>query len=117
MAYGIYLKLDQDRAHRDDFSSDAFLTGTVYTDIGESVAKDLTGYTIKVRMHRPIHFGDFFNKIATVVVAANGTWKYLVGSAELPPRGLYYVSIELTKAGVKESTLNRVEILILGGLT
>ncbi len=117
MAYGIYLKLDQDRAHRDDFSSDAFLTGTVYTDIGESVAKDLSGYTIKVRMHRPIHFGDFFNKIATVVTAADGTWKYLVGSAELPPRGLYYVSIELTKAGVKESTLNRVEILILGGLT
>ena len=117
MAYGIYLKLDQTRAHRDDFSSDAFLTGTIYTNIGESVAKNLTGYTVTIRMHRPIHFGDFFNKEATIVVAANGTWSYLVKSAELPPRGLYYASVELTKAGVKESTLNRVEFHVLGGLT
>ncbi len=50
MAYGIYLKMDQDRAHRDDFSSDAFLTGTVYTDIVQATAKNLTGYTVTVRM-------------------------------------------------------------------
>ena len=117
MAYGLWLAMDQNRAHRDDFSSDAFLTGTIYTDKVQATAKNLTGYTITVRMHRPIHFGDFFNKKATIVTAADGTWKYLVGASELPPRGIYYVSVELTKAGVKESTLNRVEFHVLGGLT
>lgn len=66
-------------------------------------------------MHRPIHFGDFFGKTASIVVAASGTWKYLVNAGELPPRGIYFVKIELTKSGVHESTLNRVEIEVLGG--
>jgi len=117
MAYGLWLKLDQTRAHREDFSSDAFLTGTIYTNIGQSTAKNLTGYTLLVRMHRQIHFGDFFNKTADIVTAADGTWKYLVKAGELPPRGLYFVTVQLTKSGVRESTLNRVELNVLGGLT
>ena len=115
MAYGLWMALDQSRAYRGDFSSDAFLTGTIYTDNNQTSAKNLTGYTLLLRMHRPIHFGDFFNKTASIVVAASGTWKYDVNTGELPPRGIYYVKMELSKSGVVESTLNRVELHILGG--
>jgi len=66
-------------------------------------------------MHRPIHFGDFFNKTADIVVAASGTWSYALKSGETPPRGIYYVKLEISKSGVQESNLNRVEIQILGG--
>ena len=117
MAYGIFLKLDQSRVYTGDFSSDGFLTGTIYTDSILSTAKNLTGYTLKVRMHKPGSSGDSFNKTATIVTAASGTWKYLVVSGDLPPAGLYYVKIELSSSGVLESTLNRVELLILGGPT
>ncbi len=115
MAYGIFLALDQSRWFRGDFSSDNALTGTIYTDVNQTTAKDLTGFTIKVRMHRPIHFGDFFNLDATIVVAASGTWKINLIQGQTPPRGIYFVKVEISKSGVVESTLNRVEIHILGG--
>ena len=115
MAYGSYLSLAQSRVYNGDYSSDAFLTGTIYTDSILSTAKDITNYTLKVRMNKPGSSGDSFNKTATIVTGTSGTWKYLVASGELPPAGLYYVKIELSKAGVLESTLNRVELLILRG--
>ena len=115
MAYGSYLVLDQTRAFRGDFSSDAFLTGTIYSDKNLTTAKDLTGYTLTIRMNRSKHMGDWFGKTATIVSAANGTWSYLVGEGELPTPGVYFVKIELTKSGVRESTLNRVELHILAG--
>ena len=115
MVYGIYLALDQNRWFRGDFRSDNALTGTIYTDINNQTAKNLTGFAIQIRMHRPIHFGDFFNKTATIVVAADGTFKYNLLEGETPPRGIYYVKVEITKAGVVESTLNREELHILGG--
>ena len=115
MAYGLYLATDQSRWFRGDFSSDNAFTGTIFTDINQTTAKDLTGYSITIRFHRPIHFGDFFNKTATIVVAANGTFEYFFKDGETPPRGLYFVKVELSKAGVLESTLNRVELEILPG--
>ncbi len=115
MGYGLYLKLDQDRWFRGDFSSDNKLTGTIYTDNDQVTAKNLTGYTLIVRMHRPIHFGDFFNLSADIVVAGDGTWSIALTSGQTPPRGLYFVKVEIAKSGVVESTLNRVEIMILGG--
>ena len=118
MAYGLYLSLDQDRWFRNNFSSTNPLTGTIYTDINQTVAKDLTGYTITVRMSKPNgpgRFSDFLNKTATAVVEANGTWSLALGAGETPHRSLYYVTAELTKAGDQESTLNRVEINILEG--
>ena len=115
MVYGIFLALDQTRWFRGDFSSDNALTGTIYTDVNNQTAKNLTGFAIQIRMHRPIHFGDFFNKTADIVVAANGTFKFNMGQGDTPPRGIYYVKVEITKAGVVESTLNREELHILGG--
>jgi len=115
MAYGIYLALDQNRWFRGDFSSDNALTGTIYTDVNNQNAKNLTGFTITIRMHRPIHFGDFFNQEASIVVAGDGTFEYFLNQGETPPRGIYYVKVEISKAGVVESTLNREELHILGG--
>jgi len=115
VVYGLWLALDQSRIYRGDFSSENKLTGTIYTDINQVTAKNLTGYTITIRMHRPIHFGDFFNNDATIVVAGNGTWSYALTDGDTPPRGIYYVKAEIKKSGVVESTLNRVEMHILGG--
>jgi len=115
MAYGLFLKLDQKRWFRGDFSTTNALTGTIYTDKNEQTAKDLTGFTIKIRFHRPLHFGDFFNKLATIVVAANGTWKYNMLQGDTPPRGIWFVKAEISKSGDTESTLNRVELEMLGG--
>ena len=114
MVYGLWLALDQSRIYRGDFSSENKLTGTIYTDINQVTAKDLTGYTITIRMHRPIHFGDFFNNTATIVVAVDGTWSYAIQDGDTPPRGIYYVQAEIKKASVVESSLNLVEIHILG---
>lgn len=115
MAYGLYLALDQDRWFRGDFSATNALTGTIYTDINQQTVKNLTGFTVTLRFHRPIHFGDFFNKTATIVVAANGTFSYNFVAGDAPPRGIYFVKVELSKSGDLESTLNRVELIILGG--
>jgi len=115
MVYGLYLALDQPRWFIGDFSSDNALTGTIYSDVNQVTAKNLTGYTLVVRMHRPLHFGDWFGKTASIVVAGDGTWKYNLTQGDTPPRGIYYVKLELTKSGVQESTINRVEIEILGG--
>lgn len=115
MAYGLWLTLDQKRWFREDFSSDNALTGTIYTDKNKTTAKDLTGYTITIRMNKPKAFGDFFNKTGSIVTATNGTFKYNLSAGEIPPRSVYYVKVEITKSGVRESTLNREELYILEG--
>jgi len=115
MVYGLYLVLNQDRWFRGDFSSDNPMTGTIYTNKNLTTAKDLTGYTLTLRLHKPKHFGDYFNKEVSIVTANAGTWDYDVAQGELPPRGIYFAKMELSKAGVKESTLNRVELYILEG--
>jgi len=117
LAYGIYLALDQDRWYRGDFSSENKLTGTIYTDKNRSQKKTLTGYTIKVRMFKPRTIGDRFNKTASIVSASGGTWEYALQEGEAPIFGLYEVKVELIKTGVRESTLNHVELLILEGPT
>ena len=115
MVYGLWLTLDQSQWFRGDFSATNLLTGTIYTNNNRTTAKNLTGYTLTVRMHRPKHFGDFFNKTASIAVAGDGTWSYAVQAGEIPPRGIYFVKIELTKSGDRESTLNRQELHILEG--
>ena len=115
MAYGLFLVLDQDKWYRGDFSSENKLTGTIYTNKNMTVVKDLTGYTLKVRMYKPRTVGDRFNQQATIVSATAGTWSYAVGEGEIPIYGLYEVKVELSKTGVRESTLNHVEFLIVEG--
>jgi len=112
MAYGLFLALDQDKWYRNDFSSENKLTGTIYTDKQMTVKKNLTGYTLTVRMWKDRAWGDRFNQIASIVSATEGTWSYAVATGNMPPPGIYKVSIELTKSGVKESTLNRQELFV-----
>ena len=115
MVYGLFLVLDQLKWARNDFSSENKLTGTIYSDKQMVTPKNLTGYTIKVKMFKPGRLSDRFNKTADIVVAASGTWSYAVQQGEIPPPGIYWVKVELSKSGVQESTLNRVELLVLGG--
>ena len=115
MAYGIWLKLDQDRWNRSDFSTENKLTGTIYTDVNRTVAKNLTGYTLTIRMFKTRTIGDRFNKVASIVTAADGTFSYAIAQGDLPIWGNYEVLVELSKSGVKESTLNQVEFQILDG--
>lgn len=115
MVYGSYLVLDQKKWFRNDFSDTNKLTGTVYSDINQTTAFNLTGYVVSVKFFKQSRLGERFNKDADIVVAGNGTWEYAVNRGEIPPAGLYLVKIELTKSGSQESTLNRVEILILRG--
>lgn len=109
--------LDQPKWYRDDYSDEDLLTGTIYTNKQLTIKKNLTGYTLKVRMNKNYRWGDHFNKTATIVSASGGTWSYAVGQNEMPPPGIYNVKIELSKSGTKESTLNRTELLILEGPT
>lgn len=118
MAYGLYLAVDQDRWFRNNFSDDDLLTGTIYTDINQVTAKDTTGYTITIRLFRrdgPGRHGDFLQAVATAVTEADGTWSYAMREQDVPPRGNYWVAAELTKTGTRETTLNRVNFLILEG--
>jgi hypothetical protein len=115
MAYGIWLRLDQSRWNRSDFSSENKLTGTIYTDKNRTVVKNLTGYTIKIRMFKTRTIGDRFNKTADIVTAADGTFSYAIAQGDLPIWGNYEVLVELTKSGVQESTLNQIEFQIMDG--
>ena len=115
MAYGLYLRLDQDVWARGDYSSENKLTGTIYTDKNRTQKKNLTGYTLTIRMFKPRTIGDRFAKTADIVSAANGTFSYAVASGEMPIFGLYEVVVTLTKTGVQESTLNHVELQVLEG--
>jgi hypothetical protein len=118
LVYGIYLSLDQDRWFRNDFSSDDKLTGTIYTDINQTSAKNLTGYTVTIRMSKTDGFGKFtdrFNKAADIEVAANGTWSYAVAEGEIPVFGLYNVWAEISKSGTNETTLNHTTLHIIEG--
>lgn len=112
MVYGLYLKLDQSVWSKGDFSSESKLTGTIYTDSAKTVAKNLTGYAIQIRLFEDWQEDDFFNKTAAIVVAANGTWEYAVAQNEMPDSGVYLVKAELTKSGVRESTLNRQKLTV-----
>jgi hypothetical protein len=115
MAYGLYLVLDQPRWYRGDFSSESKLTGAIYTNKNKTSAKNLSGFTVKIRIYKPRRFGDRFNKTATVVSATNGTWEYAVQDGEMPVFGLYEVKAEISKDGVRESTLNYVELFVSEG--
>ena len=115
MAYGLYLSLDQSKWFRNDFSDTDKLTGTVYTDINQTTAKNLSGYTIKVKFFGENKIGGRFDKTASAVVAANGTWAYAVADGDMPQPGLYLVKVELSNSTEQISTLNRTELVIVGG--
>lgn len=118
MVYGAYLSLDQTKWGYGDYSSSNKLTGTIYTDPGLTALFNLTGYTLKVRLFKSRwSTADFLNQDADIVSAAGGTWSYTVAQGEMPGAGLYLVKVELAKSGEVMSTLNNVELMIVGGPT
>lgn len=117
MTLGCYLTLDQGVIYNDNYSSDSSLklTGTFYSDIGKTTAFNLTGYTIKLRIHRDGARSDLFNQTCTITIAASGTFYLNVTSGTLPYPGMYLVTGELAKSGTVVSSLNRVELLVRAG--
>lgn len=115
MTYGIYLISDQPKWYRDNYSSDNKLTGTIYTNQQLTVVKDLTGYTIRIRLSKGSRWGDHFDKTGSIVSATAGTWEYAVNQNEMPPPGIYRMVIEIAKSGAKETTLNRQELMVMEG--
>ena len=117
LAYGLYLIMDQPKWFRGDFSDTNKLTATIYTDQKYTRKANLTGYTITIRLTKNHRWGDYFNKVGSIVSATGGTFSYAVAENEIPPPGLYNVKIELSKSGSRESTLNRQELMIVEGAT
>lgn len=109
----LYLKLDTETWKEFDFDDTNGITGTIYTDRAFSSAKDLTGFTITLKLYKIWHRVARIQKECTIVVAASGTWKYLPVEGDIPVAGLYEAEIELTdNSGIKKSTINRVEFYI-----
>ena len=104
MAYGIYLKLDQTQWREFDYSAEDKLTGTVYTDKDLTTPKNLSGYTIMLRISKRWHIHDRFGKTADIVSASAGTWSYPVGEGHMPRNGFYRFEVELSKSGTSIST-------------
>ena len=115
MVYGIYLTLDQLKWKQSDFSDTNLLTGTIWSDKDRSVAFNLTGYTIRIRVFRRFGGGDGFDKLADIVTAASGTWSRKVAESEMvgPSNRPYLVEAEISKTGEVMSTLNIVEFWVL----
>ena len=69
-------------------------------------AYNLTGYTIKLKVWAPGAPGTLLTDGAcTIVVAASGTCRYAVTSADFTATGKYMAELELTKAQTVESTV------------
>ena len=117
MVLGTYVDLDQKLLYNGNYSDTLKLTGTIYSDINKTVAFNLTGYTITMRMYREEGFLDLFNQAGTIVTAASGTFSVTIASGTLPYAGIYLVDLALSKSGTLVSNLNRVEIQILRGPT
>jgi len=76
---------------------------TVTDDLG--VVKDLTGYTVKLKMWAPGVPGTLvINGTCVVDSAALGTCHYVIGSTDLATAGRYSAELELTTLTVTEST-------------
>jgi len=110
MTLGLYLKLDQDKLVHGDFSDTDKITGTIYTDEAKSSAKNLTGYTLDIILFKE-GGSAAFDKTASIVTAADGTFSYAVAEGELPAVGIYNVEVELSQSGQRISTFPE-EILV-----
>lgn len=119
MVLGYYLTLDQTVLFNGNYSdsSSLRLSGTCFSDIGKTVAFNLSGYTLTMRLYKDNGFADQFNQTCTINVAASGTFYINITSGTLPTAGFYLVNLELSKSGTVISNLNRVELLVKRGAT
>lgn len=100
----LYCKLDSSTWNEFDYDDTNGITGTIYTDRALSSAKNLTGFTLNIRLFRRWRSVARLDKEATIVTAASGTWKYLPTDGAMPRAGVYLLEIQLTKSGIQKST-------------
>jgi hypothetical protein len=71
----------------------------------DDTAFPLTGYTITLKMWKPGVPGTILTSGACVIdVAASGTCHRVVASGDFDTVGQYYAELEMTQAGIVEST-------------
>lgn len=109
-----YLKLDQDVWGYGDYtdSNSYALTGTIYTDEDQTVAANLTGFTLTIKFYEIPSGFTGVSDTAEIITAGSGTWRYKPSSGKMPARGLWTVVMELSLSGSLVQTINRQELLI-----
>jgi len=96
--------MDQSQWGKGDFTNIAAdgLTGTIFSNEALTTAFPLTGYTLEL-----VFFDEVDNKVIknglnpTIVVAANGTWRFLPALGDLDFQFVGSVLVKLTQAGVE----------------
>ena len=99
----LYVKLDTHSWVARDFTDEPTLgiTGTIYDDAELTNVFDLTGYTLTFRLKSQsrIIFDSDQDSSVSIVVAANGTFRYLPEYGDLLNESNGEVSIVLEKTG------------------
>ena len=79
------------------------LAFTVTDNLG--TVKNITAYTIKLKMWKPGVPGTLIIDSACVIdVGASGTCHYVIGATDMVTAGRYQAELELTATGIIEST-------------
>jgi len=97
-----YNKLDTLQWGKGDFTDVVAeaMTGTIFSDEALTVAFDLTGYTLSLTFYDEVDGKVIKSGLAaTIVVAANGTWRLLPNSGDLNFQFVGDVLVRLEKAG------------------
>jgi hypothetical protein len=79
------------------------LAFTVTNNLG--VAKNITDYTIKLKMWKPSIPGTLIiDGVCVIDTGASGTCHYVIGANDMITAGRYKAELELTATGIIEST-------------
>jgi hypothetical protein len=74
-------------------------------EYANATPRDLSGYTVNMKAWSPTIPGTLIvNNTCTPVNASAGTCTYTIASGDFNTVGLYYGELELTAAGIQEST-------------
>lgn len=72
------------------------ISGTIYTEPKMVNVKNLTNYTLKIRLYDQDKF-EVFSDDVSILIAASGTWEYLPAFGKLNFDFIGEVEVELTK--------------------
>jgi len=77
------------------------ISGTIYTEEKMVNAKDITGYTLKIRLYDQNN-QEVFSDDADILIAASGTWEYLPALGKLNFTFIGELEVELLKSDSTE---------------
>lgn len=80
------------------------------TAMSGTVAADLTGASLEVHLRKP--GGTTLDKTATIVSAADGTWKYEWADDDLDTAGNWACELQVTYSGGKVQTFGPVTFTV-----